>query len=71
MDPVLFAWWCSLVVTLVALPLGIIRLLALRAGGAVPHRAVRVSGWLAIGLGLIGLVCYVALTVLVIATDRM
>ena len=61
------AWWISLIVTLGALPVGIIRLLALRSGGAVPHRAVETSGRFAVALGVVGLVCYLVLTVVLFA----
>lgn len=61
----MFAWWCALIVTVGALPVGIIRILALRAGGAVPDRAVRISGWFAIWLGALALVVFLVLTVVI------
>ncbi|UMG94363.1 hypothetical protein [Nocardioides sp. TF02-7] len=67
MDPLFFAWVVALAVTIGGLFPGAIRVLASRAGGAVPDPALRPAARFAIGLGLVGLVCWIVLSVLLVA----
>lgn len=60
------AWVASLVTTLWALPLGFIRMLAYRSGEIDHTPTMRTSAWFALSLGLLGLLCLVVLSVVLL-----
>ncbi len=66
MDPLHAAWGVSLVVTLWALPMGFIRMLAYRSGEIDHTPTMRTAAWFALSLGLLGLACLVIFTVLLV-----
>jgi hypothetical protein len=55
MDALQVVWGASLVVTLVALPMGLVRMLAYRSREVDHTRTMLVAAWVALGLGLAGL----------------
>lgn len=61
------AWWISFLVTILVLPVGLIRLVAIGSGGFEPSRTMRVSAWFAVGLGAVGLVATVIFTAVVLS----
>lgn len=50
-------WGVSLIITLIALPMGLVRLVALGSGGFERSRTMRTSAGVAVGLGVLGLCC--------------
>ncbi|WGX96438.1 hypothetical protein [Nocardioides sp. L-11A] len=67
MDPVLFAWSVALIVTAGTLPAGVIRALAYRSGSVDHTPGMRTVALVVLGIGLVGLVCLVSLSVALIA----
>jgi hypothetical protein len=67
MSSLLLAWVVSLVVTLWALPLGFIRMVAYRSGEIDHTPTMRTAAWFALSLGLLGLACLVVLSLLLLA----
>lgn len=61
------AWGIALIVTLGALPVGILRTVAYRSGEIDHTRTMRIAATVALTLGLIGLIGLVALAALSIA----
>ncbi|HEY0949878.1 hypothetical protein [Nocardioides sp.] len=57
------AWGVALIVTLGALPAGIVRTVAYRSGEIDHTRTMRIAATVALTLGLAGLVALVALSV--------
>ena len=49
----------SLIVTLVALPMGLIRMVAINSGGFERSSTMRTSAGFALGVGLLGLACLI------------
>lgn len=54
-------------VTVIALPMGLVRLVAIGTGGFERSRTMRVSAWFAVGLGILGLVCLIGLSIALLA----
>lgn len=67
MDALELAWGCSLIVTLIALPMGLVRLIAAGSGGFERSRTMRISAAFAAGLGFAGLVCLIGLSIALLA----
>ncbi|WP_148574059.1 hypothetical protein [Nocardioides caldifontis] len=67
MSPLLVAWGASLIVTLWALPVGIVRMLAYRSGETDHTPTMRTAAQVALALGLLGLVSLAVLSVLLLA----
>ncbi|WP_435768980.1 hypothetical protein [Nocardioides sp. SYSU DS0651] len=63
MDGLTFAWSIALIVTAGALPVGIFRTLAYRSGDIDHTPTMRTVAIFAMTLGLLGLVCFLALSV--------
>jgi len=59
----MFAWGVALIVTLGALPVGILRTVVYRSGDIDHTPTMRTVAIFAMTLGLVGLVCLVALSV--------
>lgn len=66
MDPLLFALAVALIVTVGGLFPGAIRLLAYRSGEIDHTRTMWIAAMFAIGLGLLGLVCLIVLSVVLL-----
>jgi hypothetical protein len=49
----------SLIVTLVALPMGLIRMVAINSGGFERSSTMRTSAGFAVAVGLVGLACLI------------
>jgi hypothetical protein len=62
MDGLTFAWVIALIVTLGALPSGIVRTLAYRSGQIDHTSAMRTAAAFALALGLLGVACLVTLS---------
>lgn len=61
-------WWViALIVTVMALPVGIIRTVIYRTGDIDHTRTMRIAAGFALVLGLVGLVVLVALSVVIAA----
>ena len=67
MDPVHFAWSVALIVTAGTLPPGVVRVLAYRSGSVDHTAGMRMVATVVLGVGLVALVCLLALTVLLLA----
>ncbi|MCR1781220.1 hypothetical protein KVF89_01615 [Nocardioides carbamazepini] len=67
MDPVFFAWSVALIVTAGTLPAGVIRTLAYRSGSVDHTPGMRMVATVVLGIGLVGLVCFLALSVALLA----
>jgi hypothetical protein len=65
-SPLLLTWAASLVITLWALPLGFVRMVAYRSGEIDHTPTMRTSAWFALSLGLLGLVGLVVCSVLLL-----
>jgi len=64
MDALGYAWWVALIVTVGALPIGLLRMVAARSGDPIQGApAPRTAAWFALTVGGIGLVCLLALSV--------
>lgn len=63
MDALEVAWGCSLIVTLIALPMGLVRLVAIHSGGFERSPTMRISAAFAVGLGVAGLLCLIGLSI--------
>jgi hypothetical protein len=66
MSSLLLGWVISLVVTLWALPLGFVRMVAYRSGEIDHTPTMRTAAWFALCLGLLGLVCLAVLSLLLL-----
>ncbi|WP_310965150.1 hypothetical protein [Nocardioides terrisoli] len=66
MDGLKMAWSISLIVTVIALPMGLVRLLALHSGGFEPSRTMQIAARFALGLGAAGLFCLGTLSVVLL-----
>jgi hypothetical protein len=66
MDPLVFAWVVALIVTVGGLFPGAIRTLAYRSGQIDHTPTMRTAAIFAVALGLVGLVCLVALSVVLL-----
>lgn len=62
MDALTYAWTVALLVTACTLPVGIIRTLAYRSGEIDHTPTMRTVAILAMSLGLLGLLCFAALS---------
>jgi|GEM_PF-7025777 len=63
MDGLEYAWVVALIVTLGALPVGLLRTVAVRSGDPIQgSRTPRIAARFALILGGVGLVCLVALS---------
>lgn len=62
MDTLVVAWGAALVVTLFALPMGVVRILAYRSREIDHTRTMHIAAWVALGTGLLGLVALAALS---------
>ncbi|MFC5730408.1 MULTISPECIES: hypothetical protein [Nocardioides] len=62
MDALTYAWTVSLLVTACTLPIGIIRTLAYRSGQIDHTPTMRTVAIFAMSLGLLGLLCFAALS---------
>lgn len=58
------AWAVSLIVALGALPMGLLRTVAYRSGEVDHTRTMLIAASVALGLGLVGVVCLVVFSVL-------
>ncbi|GAA1508297.1 hypothetical protein [Nocardioides humi] len=67
MDPVVFAWSVALIVTAGTLPPGMIRALAYRSGSVDHTPGMRTVAAVVLGIGLVGLVCFLSLSVALLA----
>jgi hypothetical protein len=67
MDAVHFAWSVALIVTVGTLPPGLVRALAYRSGSVDHTPGMRLVATVVLGIGLVGLVCFLALSVLLLA----
>ncbi len=66
MDGLLYAWWVALIVTLGALPVGLLRTVAVRSGDPIQgSETPRVAARFALMLGIAGLLCLAVLSVLI------
>ncbi len=61
------SWVIALIVTVMALPVGIIRTVIYRTGDIDHTRTMRIAAAFALVLGLVGLVALVALSVVIAA----
>jgi hypothetical protein len=59
MDGLQVAVVISLIVTVLALPMGLLRMVAITSGGFERSRTMRTSAYFALAVGLAGLVCLV------------
>ncbi|HET6625380.1 MAG TPA: hypothetical protein VFG63_03235 [Nocardioidaceae bacterium] len=60
-------WGVGLLVTLAALPMGAIRMLAYRSGEIDHSPTMLTAAWVALGIGLLGLVILVVTSVLLLS----
>jgi hypothetical protein len=60
------AWGACLIVTLIALPMGVMRMLAYRSREIDHTSTMRTAAWFALGLGLLGLAGLVVVSVLLL-----
>jgi hypothetical protein len=60
------AWGAALVVTVWALPMGVVRLLAYRSGETDHTPTMRTAALFALAVGLLGLGCLVVLSVMLL-----
>ncbi len=66
-DGLQYAWWLALIVTLGALPVGLLRTVAARSGDPIQGAATpRAAAAFALTLGGIGLLCLVVLSVAIV-----
>ncbi|HEU4568593.1 MAG TPA: hypothetical protein VFR99_11205 [Marmoricola sp.] len=63
MDALEIAWGCCLIVTVIALPMGLVRLVAIGSGGFERSRTMRISAWFNVALGVVGLLCLLGLSI--------
>ena len=64
----LTTWWVvALIVTAMALPVGIIRTVIYRTGDIDHTRTMRIAATFALALGLLGLLALVALSLVIVA----
>lgn len=64
----LTTWWVvALIVTAMALPVGIIRTVIYRTGDIDHTRTMRIAAAFALALGLLGLLALVALSLVIVA----
>jgi hypothetical protein len=63
MDWLLYAWGVALIVTLGALPPGVIRTLAYQSGGIDHTPTMRTAARFAVTLGVVGFVCLVGFSI--------
>ena len=64
-----FLWVVALIVTLGALPVGMLRTLAARSGDPIQgSRTPRIAARFALTLGLVGLLCLIVLSIAIAAT---
>lgn len=63
MDALEIAWGCSLIVTVIALPMGLVRLVAIGSGGFERSRTMRTAAWFNVWLGIVGLLCLIGLSI--------
>jgi hypothetical protein len=61
------AWGVSVIVTVVALPMGVVRMLAYRSHEIDHTPTMQVAAWFALGLGLLGLTGLAVTSVLLLA----
>ena len=67
MDGLEYAWWVALIVTIGALPVGLLRMVAARSGDPIQGAATpRTAARFALALGVLGLACLVVLSVVVV-----
>lgn len=67
MDAAVFAWSVALIVTVGTLPPGLVRALAYRSGSVDHTPGMRLVATVVLGVGLVALVCFLALSVLLLA----
>lgn len=67
MDPLTTSWVVALIVTVMALPVGIIRTVVYRTGDIDHTRTMRIAATFALTLGLVGLVALMALSLVIVA----
>ncbi len=66
MDPLLYLWGVSLIVTVGALPVGLFRMIVYRSGDIDHTPTMLTAARFALGLGLVGLVALAVLSVLLL-----
>jgi hypothetical protein len=66
-DQIELYWGLSLIVTLTALPMGLVRMVAYRSGERDHTQTMFIAMWVALGLGLLGLAGLLVTSVLLLA----
>ena len=67
MDGLQYAWWVALIVTVGALPVGLLRMVAAQSGDPIQGSATpRAAARFALTVGAVGLLCLVVLSVVIV-----